>query len=454
MSKTTRRELLRRAGCGLLGRAALVSGFDRLSMVNLLAAPATLTDYRALVCIFLFGGNDSNNTVIPIDNYATYASSRGILAFSQQQLAATGISTKQGANYALHPSMTGLQSLFAAGKVAVVVNVGTLIAPIRKSDYQSGVRPYQLFSHSDQQNQWQTSVSTSDTAFGWGGKMSDQTQDSSTGFPTVTSVAGVSVFSSGVRTHPVALAPAPTPLNQTLLLQHPDSVFNQILGYETGAGSPTLVSAAGNITQGSVTDSALLNTNPSIATVFPATGLGNQLLQVAKMIKISSTLGLKRQIFFCSLGGFDTHTVQLTNQAALVGQLSAAMSAFYNATAELGVSGNVTTFTLSDFNRTFTPAGTVTATVGSDHAWGSHHFVMGDSVLGGDFYGTYPDLVVGGNQDTDSGSGARGRWIPTTSVDEYGATLAAWYGLSSSDLTTVFPNIGRFATSNLGFMSM
>lgn len=454
MSKTTRRELLRRAGCGLLGRAALVSGFDRLSMVNLLAAPSTLSDYRALVCIFLFGGNDSNNTVIPIDNYSTYASSRGILAFSQQQLAATAITPRQGGNYALHPNMPELQSLFAAGKVAVVVNVGTLIAPIAKADYQAGVHPYQLFSHSDQQNQWQTSVSTSDTAFGWGGKISDQTQDSSTGFPTVTSVAGVSVFSSGVRTHPVALAPAPTPLNQTLQLQHPDSVFNQILGYDTSAGSPALVTATGDITQGGVTDSALLNVNPSLATVFPSTGLGNQLLQVAKLIKISSSLGLKRQVFFCSLGGFDTHTVQLTTQATLLGQLSAAMSAFYNATAELGVSGNVTTFTLSDFSRTFTPAGTAAATVGSDHAWGSHHFVMGDSVAGGDFYGAFPDLVVGGNQDTDSGSGARGRWIPTTSVDEYAATLASWYGLSSSDLSIVFPNIGRFATSNLGFMTM
>lgn len=453
MSKTTRRELLRRAGCGLLGRAALVSGFDRLSMVNLLAAPSTLTDYRALVCIFLFGGNDSNNTVISIADYSTYASSRGILAFSQQQLAATVITPKQGGNYALHPRMPELQALFTAGKVAIVANVGTLIAPITKTDYLAGVRPYQLFSHSDQQNQWQTSVSTSDTAFGWGGRISDQTQDSSTGFPTVTSVAGVSVFSSGVSTHPVALAPAPTPLNQTLELQHPDSVFNQILGYDTSVASPTLVRAAGDITQGGVTDSALLNVNPSLATVFPATPLGNQLLQVAKLIKISASLGLKRQIFFCSLGGFDTHTVQLTTQASLLGQLSAAMSAFYNATAEMGVSGNVTTFTLSDFSRTFTPAGTAPATAGSDHAWGSHHFVMGDSVLGGDFYGAFPDLVVGGNQDTDSGSGARGRWIPTSSVDEYAATLATWYGLSASDLSIVFPNIGQFATSNLGFMS-
>jgi uncharacterized protein (DUF1501 family) len=187
--------------------------------------------------------------------------------------------------------------------------------------------------------------------------------------------------------------------------------------------------------------------------VFPASGLGNQLLQVAKMISISSVLGLSRQIFFCSLGGFDTHTVQLSNQMSLLQQLGAAMKAFYNATIELGVSSKVTTFTLSDFSRTFKPAGTVAATVGSDHAWGSHQFIMGDSVIGGNLYGTFPDLVLGGNQDVDSGSGARGRWIPTASVDEYASTLALWYGLPVSDLSIVFPNIGSFSTSNLGFMT-
>ena len=161
---------------------------------------------------------------------------------------------------------------------------------------------------------------------------------------------------------------------------------------------------------------------------------------------------MKRQIFFCSIGGFDTHTAQLSTQVSLLQQLSDAMAAFYNATLELGVSSQVTSFTLSDFSRTFKPAGNAAATVGSDHAWGSHHFVMGDSVKGGDFYGTFPDLAVGGSQDADSGTGARGRWIPTTSVDEYAATLAQWYGLSSTDLPLAFPNIGRFTTTNLGFM--
>jgi uncharacterized protein (DUF1501 family) len=456
MKERTRRELLKQAGCGLLGRAAFLSGFDRFSLISALAAPIAPTDYKALVCIFMYGGNDSNNTVISLDNYAGYAKTRGIMALTQAQLAATAINPKSGGHYALHPSMTGLATLFQNKNAAVLVNVGTLTAPITKTQYRSGSsRPYQLFSHSDQQSQWQTSVSTTDSPFGWGGRVADQTQDAASGFPTVSSLAGVSIFSMGQSTQPIALAPAPTPLNNTLNLRHSDTDFSTILGYDHGPTIPTLINSADTITQNAVNDSSLLNTNPTIATVFPTTGLANQLLQVAKLIKLSSSLGLKRQIFFCSIGGFDTHTVQLTTQASILGQLSDAMNAFYNATVELGVSTQVTTFTLSDFNRTFVPAGTAVATVGSDHAWGGHHFIMGGSVLGGDIYGAFPDLVVGGNFDTDTGMGARGRWIPGIAVDEYAATLATWYGLSSSDLAIVFPNVanGTFSSSNLGFIA-
>jgi len=218
--------------------------------------------------------------------------------------------------------------------------------------------------------------------------------------------------------------------------------------------SSLLVNSTDNISQFVLNNSALLNSNPILNTVFPATGLGNQLAQVAKVISLSSNLGLSRQIFFCSLGGFDTHTVQLANQGNLLGQLSDAMAAFYAEMVTQGASRKVTTFTLSDFSRTFVPAGAAANVIGSDHAWGSHHFILGDSVIGGNFYGAFPDLVVGGNQDTDSGAGARGRWIPTTSVDEYASTLALWYGLSVTDLTTVFPNVGSFATNNLGFMAL
>lgn len=458
MKETTRRALLKQAGMGLLGRAALVSGFDRFSLVSALAAPIAPTDYKALVCIFMFGGNDSNNTVISLDNFTPYTTSRGLLAFTQAQLAATAITTKTNQHYALHPSMTSLAPLFnqsGNAPLAILANVGTLKAPTTKMTYQQGTsRPYQLFSHSDQQNQWQTSVSSNDTPFGWGGRIADQTQDAATGFPTVSSLAGVSVFSAGQATQPIALSPAPTPLNNALLLRHSDTAFAQILGYDNSPTSPALVSAADTITLNAVNSSSLLSSNPTIATAFPATGLGNQLLQVAKLIKLSSTLGLKRQIFFCSIGGFDTHTVQIATQATILQQLSDAMAAFYNATKELNVSSNVTTFTLSDFSRTFVPAGSASATVGSDHAWGGHHFVMGDSVVGGNVYGQFPDLVVGGNFDTDVGTGARGRWIPGTAVDQYASTLATWYGLTTSDLGIVFPNIanGVFPTGNLGFM--
>jgi uncharacterized protein (DUF1501 family) len=454
--KHSRRDLLRFGACGLLGRAAFVSGFDRFSMISAMAAPAPPVGYKALVCIFLFGGNDSNNTLISLDNYATYSAKRGNLAIPQASL--LPISPISGGNYALHPSMGSLQTLFtqAVSPLAVLCNVGTLTAPINKTGYLSGTRPYQLFSHSDQQNQWQASISSQDSPTGWGGRMADATQDSSTGFPTICSVAGVSIFTVGSKTQPVALAPAPTPLNQTLQLVHPDSVIQPILTGDANIlnTSSLLVGSSANITQFALNNSALLSSNPTLKTTFPATGLGNQLAQVAKVISLSASLGLQRQIFFCSLGGFDTHTVQLVNQANLLKQLSDAMAAFYAETVAQGVSRQVTTFTLSDFSRTFVPAGAAANVIGSDHAWGSHHFILGDSVLGGTFYGAFPDLNVGGNQDTDSGSGARGRWIPTSSVDEYASTLALWYGLPASDLTTVFPNIGSFTTNNLGFMTL
>ncbi|MGH9882388.1 MAG: DUF1501 domain-containing protein, partial [Pyrinomonadaceae bacterium] len=193
-----------------------------------------------------------------------------------------------------------------------------------------------------------------------------------------------------------------------------------------------------------------------LTTVFPNTGLGRQLLQIARLIKActdpATGINMKRQIFFAQIGGFDTHSNQRGGgQDALLTQVSQAMNAFYLATVELGVASNVTTFTLSDFGRTLQPAGSGAAT-GSDHAWGNHHLVMGGAVLGRTFYGTYPTLQLGGPDDTDGGSSPRGRWIPTTSVEQYAATLATWYGLSPADLTAVFPLIGRFATPNLGFM--
>lgn len=453
----SRRDFLSKASCGLLGKAALVTGFERFCDIGLLAAPIAPNDYRALVCIFLFGGNDANNTVISLDRYSDYASIRGALAIPQDQLLPIEPLNRNGANagrFGLHPALTALQPLWSQGRLAVLCNVGTLLEPLTKAAYlSSGSRPYQLFSHSDQQNQWQTALSNGSSPVGWGGRMADATQDALSGFPTVASLAGMPVFSAGQRTRPLAISPAPTPLNQTLRLKQPDDALKQILTLDQENTSPLLVRAATKVMAQSLTNSDSLNTDPPIVTVFPNTGLANQLKQVAKLIAVSSQLGLRRQIFFCSLGGFDTHSGQLATQTSLLGQLGDAMAAFYAATIELGVSSKVATFTLSDFSRTFKPAGTATNTVGSDHAWGSHQFIMGDVVRGHDFYGSYPALELGGANDTDTGTTARGRWIPSVSVDQYASTLALWYGLPLSDLASIFPNIGRFTTADLGFLS-
>ncbi len=227
----------------------------------------------------------------------------------------------------------------------------------------------------------------------------------------------------------------------------------QALTFDGQDPMPALIQGAAQLTQQALATSTLLSTDPTLVTVFPNTSLGNQLKQVAKLVKIAPTLGVNRQIFFASLGGFDTHTNQgniMGTQANLLLQVSQAIGAFYNALVELGVSTQVTIFTSSDFSRTFVPGGGGT---GTDHAWGSHQFVIGDSVQGGDFYGTYPNLALGDLDDTDAGTGARGRWIPTISVDQYASTLATWYGLAASDLGLVFPNLGNFATPNLGFMA-
>jgi uncharacterized protein (DUF1501 family) len=223
--------------------------------------------------------------------------------------------------------------------------------------------------------------------------------------------------------------------------------------------SATLVAAASDATKQAVDIIASLGgTDPTLTTVFPNTGIGNQLKQVAKVIKLNQTspsLSLNRQIFFCTLGGFDTHQNQINGQQTLLAQLSAAMKALYDATVELGVDSRVTTFTLSDFGRTLQPSGSGVGTVGSDHGWGSHQFVVGGGVIGGNFYGVpgpngtvYPTLQLGGPNDTDN----RGRWIPTASVEQYAATLATWYGLASGDLPVVFPLLSRFTTPNLGFL--
>jgi uncharacterized protein (DUF1501 family) len=455
--------------------SAAVLAFEHLSLLPALAQAGG--NYKALVCIFLFGGNDSGNMIIPYDDYATYAAVRqnAGLAIPQSSLVPITVPSLRS-QCAFHPSLTGLYDLWGQGKAAVVCNVGPLVEPTTSTAYRNGTArvPLNLFSHSDQQNQWQTSVSNGSSAAGWGGRTADKTaQLNTSALPVVLSVAGTPIFVTGNTEQALALAAAPTRLDAALPLDGfptpPDAdarylAMQNLLQVDQNL---TLVRGASRVTRQALEAQETLRLvgDPNVPPfpLNPRTSLGNQLEQVAKLISVREVLGMSRQIFFCSLGGFDTHSGQVATgnptagtHADLLAQVGTAMQTFYEATVSLGVESQVVTFTLSDFARTFVPNGNL----GTDHAWGSHHVVVGGAVRGGDFYGVpgsngtvFPTLAPAGPDDTDEGSGARGRWIPTVAVDQYGATLAAWFGVGNTDLAAVFPNLGRFSSSMLGFLS-
>jgi len=470
----TRRDFLRNSACAA-GGMALASSIDTFSVVHALT-PQAMADYKALVCIFLNGGNDGNNMLVSLDQYdgpagslvEGYSNVRSTAGLAIPKANLLSVSPASGGSYGFHPSMAAVQNLFNQGKVAVLCNVGPLVEPLTRTTYQNGTgkKPLQLFSHSDQQGLFQTAIANTVSQTGWGGRLADKTNglNGSATFPTNISIAGINLLLSGLDTRQLAIPDAGTSLANVLQLIMSGSTseqasrlvsFNEL---RTLDNDFKLVKAASDIRSGSIeTDNILSGLNSSaLSTVFPNTSLGRQLKQVALLIKVCtdplSGINMKRQVFFTQLGGFDTHSGEISGQGNLLTQLSAAINAFFTATVELGVQDKVTTFTMSDFGRTFQPAGASGNGVGSDHAWGNHHLIAGGAVLGGTFYGTYPTLRLGGPDDTDGGTNPRGRWIPTTSVEQYAATLANWYGLSSADLPVVFPLIGRFASSNLGFM--
>jgi uncharacterized protein (DUF1501 family) len=404
-------------------------------------------DYRALVCVFLFGGNDSNNTVIPMDSYSAYQSIRSSLALTSAELTAS-VNSASGQPIAFHGKLPELASLFSSKELAVVANVGSLVQPLTRDQYQSQQVqiPLNLFSHSDQQLAWQTSIAQGHSPTGWAGRAADYIASqkiNSSDFPVFFSVAGDTVEGNGAQTQPVALAPG-----QSLQMAGPPAEVSALHSLLTSDYGVSLAQAASDTLSHSVNDAAALTAalakSTALKTQFPSTSIGAQLKQVAQIIQVQSYLGMRRQIFFCSLGGFDTHSGELATHNSLYPQLSPALAAFYDATQELGMAQNVTTFTESDFSRTFQP----TTSDGSDHAWGSHHVVVGGAVQGGQIFGKFPTFELAGPDDAD----VRGRWIPTTSIDQYGATLCTWFGIPSSALAAVFPNLTNFPSSTLGFL--
>lgn len=476
----TRRSFLSRAAyTGVAASAAAHTIRDLRLISTAMAAQGPVTGYKALVCLFMAGGNDANNTLIPTDTstFEKYTAIRGNMAlpFSSLLKLRTGTSGTSpeyqdgdGHTLALHPAMTKLQTLFGQDRLAIVKNVGTLVRPTTRAQYLANsrfYRPPQLFSHSDQVTQWQTSVPDQPPVTGWGGRVADvinSVANPNGNISMSVSLNGANTLQIGnvVSQYHVATTGAVTLSGDLMTGSGARArVMRDILGL---SHSNLQRSAYAKVVEGAVATGELLNTaivdtaNDNFwTTAFPTSTLGQQMKMIARLIQARgpTKFNMNRQIFYCQIGGFDTHASQvqftpnfdatLGTQRNLLNDVSECMFAFQKAMEQLGVENQVTTFTASDFARTF-----ISNSQGTDHAWGSHHFVMGGAVKGGETYGSMPTFALSGPDDTASNGG----WIPTTAVDQHAATLAKWFGVDSSEMPNIFPNLSRFNSSDLGFM--
>jgi uncharacterized protein (DUF1501 family) len=492
----TRRSFIRQSACATLGLTGLVNTLAQLTLTrSALAQVTSFTDYRALVVLFLYGGNDSNNMLLPrvghpaYDNYKNYRGALRILdptdpAYVSGQPAS--IALNGDGNYAVHPSMQGIADLYNAGELGFVANVGTLAFPITRAQYlsKSVAIPPQLFSHSDQQVEWQSSVPDKPFQTGWGGRVADLLRSHGYSGDKVSmsvTISGINSFQVGNDVVQYTVSPSGSislsgysgsgtpyggamnangtykPNNPGLRLKAFDDISHYVHENLLEEGYAEVVRRArNNEAIVSTAFTAAAQSGVDLDTIFSGatTSLGSQLKTIAKLIAGREAIGNHRQIFFCSVGGYDTHADQLSAQGALMKELSNSLGAFSKAMIALGQNDSVMLLTHSDFTRTFTPNGT-DASAGSDHGWGGHHLVMGGPVNGGRVYGTFPSLKVGADQDVDAN---RGRWIPTTSVDQYAAVASQWMGVDTTALNAIFPNLSRFddpfgSAANLGFIN-
>jgi len=450
-----RRNFIKNSIISSLGATTWLGAGSQLGLIN--AAQANNSNqavgYKALVCIFLYGGNDSFNMIIPdSDNgYAAYQSTRQNMAIAKETLLPVTPLNTLTESYGFNPALAPIHELFNQGNLAVVNNIGALVEPTSKIDiFQGNVQlPPQLFSHNDQQRHWQTAWPQQNQSTGWAGRMADLVADTNTNLSMNISLTGTNFLQTGINGGAYSMSANGAPLMAALTpgveegneqrLALIESLTNQsqhLFEKEYGA----TISRASELS--SLVNSALGDA-PSMNSFFSKQNpISNDLAMVAQMISVEQLLPQPQQIFLVGMGGWDTHDNQIVAHAKQLNDLSQAMADFNLALESINKNNQVTTFTMSDFGRTLTSNGD-----GTDHGWGGIQMVMGGAVDGGKFYGDMPDNTL--NSDNDFGDG---RIIPTTSVDQYAATLARWYGLNDNELNAVFPNLANFNNNNLGFM--
>lgn len=446
---TTRRQFLK--SLGTLGAVRALSALPVLAHGAARAASAG-PDYRALVCVFLYGGNDGHNTLVPMDatGYAAYRAARPSLALGLDQLVPLLPPGGGAASFGLHPDLAPLRDLWEQGTLATLYNVGPLAQPVTRAEYLKGAAvPENLFSHDHQQNLWQAGGTNPIARHGWGGRVADLTLTAGAQLPPLISLSGAPLFTLGEQSRALVLPPG----GQLSLDGFKPSSASQarraaLERLFAASMDNALARHTAEALSGAVSASRLFSSEGEdslLPDLFAGQGnpLAKQLFQVARLIGMRDQVQARRQVFFVSLGGFDTHAGQVPDQSGLFRQLAPALKSFHDAMRVLGVGGQVTSFTLSEFGRTLKVASS-----GTDHGWGSHHFILGGAVQGRKGYGVFPTLAPGGPDD----AGEDGRFIPTMSVEQYAATLCRWFGVGEGDLVSMFPGLARFSAADVGFM--